>query len=89
MVRTSRAKLGTEHGAVQRFASPPGYGFDSVRVWVRQADVDDGNPVRVTTTEARRVRELDQEPRDLRRVNEILKRAASFFGAKLHRQHRK
>jgi transposase-like protein len=43
----------------------------------------------VTTDEAARVRELEQEVRELRRANEILKRAASFFGAELDRQHRR
>jgi transposase len=89
MVRTLRAELGTEHGTVQQVATQLGYGVESVRMWVKQADVDDGHVAGVTTTGARRVRELEQENRELRRVNEILKRAASFFGAKLHRQHRK
>ena len=39
--------------------------------------------------QARRIRELEQENRELRRANEILKRAASFFGAELDRQHKK
>ena len=60
-----------------------------MRTWVKQADVDDGNVAGVTTTEARRMRELEQEKRELRRANEILKSAASFFGAELDRQHRK
>lgn len=85
MVRTLRAELGT----VQRVASQLGYGVESVRVWVKQADIDDGLVVGVSTVEARRVRDLEQEVRELRRANEILKRAASFFGAELDRQHRK
>ena len=89
MVRTLRAELGTDHGAVQRVAMQLGYGVESVRSWVKQADVDDGHVAGVTTAEARRVRELEQENRELRRANEILKRAASFFGAELDRQHRK
>ena len=89
MVRTLRAELGTEHGTVQRVASQLGYGVESVRLWVKQADVDDGVAPGVSTAEARRVRELEQEVRELRRANEILKRAASFFGAELDRQHRK
>ena len=89
MVRTLRAELGTEHGTVHRVATQLGYGVESVRMWVKRADVDDGNVAGVTTTEARRVRELEQELRELRRANEILKRAASFFGAELDRQHRK
>jgi transposase-like protein len=89
MVRTLRAELGTEHGTVQRVASQLGYGLESVRTWVKQSDIDDGYVVGVTTVDARRVRELEQEVRELRRANEILKRAASFFGAELDRQHRK
>ena len=71
MVRTLRAGLGTEHGTVQRVATQLGYGVESVRTWVKQADIDDGNVVGVTTTEARRMRELEQEVRELRRANEM------------------
>ena len=42
MVRTLRAELGTDHGTVQRVARQLGYGIESVRSWVRQADIDDG-----------------------------------------------
>ncbi len=74
---------------MQRVASQLGYGLESVRTWVKQADVDDGVSPGVSTVEAARVRELEQEVRELRRANEILKRAASFFGAELDRQHRR
>ncbi len=89
MVRTLRAELGTEHGTVQRVAKQLGYGVESVRWWVNQADIDDGRAPGMSTTEAARVRELEQEVRELKRANEILKRAASFFGAELDRQHKK
>ncbi|MEX1078727.1 MAG: IS3 family transposase [Homoserinimonas sp.] len=79
MVRTLRAELGTEHGTVQRVASQLGYGVESVRMWVKQADIDDGHLAGVSTAEARRVRGLEQEVRELRRANEILKRAAKFL----------
>ncbi|WP_430754147.1 IS3 family transposase [Micrococcus luteus] len=78
MVRTLRAELGTEHGTVNRVATQLGYGVESVRMWVKQADIHDGHVAGVSTAEARRVRELQQEVRELRRANEILKRAASF-----------
>jgi transposase-like protein len=58
-------------------------------MWVKQAHVDDGHVAGGTTTEARRLRELEQENREQRRANEIVKRAVSFLGAQLHRQHRK
>jgi transposase len=89
MVRTLRAELGTEHGTVQRVARQLGYGIESVRSWVRQADIDDGYTPGVSTSESARVRDLEQEIRELKRANEILKRAASFFGAELDRQHKK
>ena len=43
----------------------------------------------VSTAEAARIKELEQENRELKRANEILKRAATFFGAELDRQHKK
>jgi transposase len=89
MVRTLRAELGTEHGTVHRVAQQLGYGTESVRSWVRQADIDQGLTPGTTTSESVKLRDLEQEVRELRRANEILKRAASFFGAELDRQHRK
>src|SRR3954453_4689968 len=70
MVRTLRAELGTEHGTVKRVAEQLGYGTESVRLWVRQADIDDGHEPGVTSVEAARVRELEQEVRELRRAND-------------------
>ncbi len=49
MVRALRAELGTEHGTVQRVARQLGYGVESVRTWVRQADIDDGYAPGVST----------------------------------------
>jgi transposase-like protein len=89
MVRALRAELGTEHGTVHRVALQLGYGIESVRSWVRQVDIDQGLTPGTTTSESVKVRDLEQEVRELRRANEILKRAASFFGAELDRQHRK
>jgi hypothetical protein len=41
-MRALRAELGTEQGTVSRVARQLGYGVESVRSWVRQADIDDG-----------------------------------------------
>ncbi len=88
MVRSLRAETGMTHGAVRRVAQQLGYGVESVRSWVKQADVDEGVRPGVSTDEAERVKALEQEVRELRRANEILKRAAVFFGAELDRQQR-
>ncbi len=79
MVRTLRAELGTEHWTVHRVAEQLGYGTESVRSWARQADIDEGDGPGVSTTKASRFKGLEQEVRELKRANEILKRAASFF----------
>jgi len=77
------------HGAVRRVAEQLGYGVESVRSWVTQAEVDEGVRPGVTSSEAERLKELEQENRELRRANEILRRAATFFGAELDRQQRR
>jgi transposase len=89
MVCSLRAETGMTHGAVRRVAEQLGYGVESVRSWVKQADVDEGTRPGVTTSEAERLRKLEQENRELRRANEILRRAATFFGAELDRQQQR
>jgi transposase len=85
LVRQLRKELGTTHGTVQRVADQIGCGVESLRTWVKQADVDEGVEPGVTTEQARRMRELEQENRELRRANELLKRASAFFAAELDR----
>ena len=88
MVRTLRAELGTDRGTAQRVALQLGYGVESIRSWVRQADIDDGVKPGVASDAVAEVQRLEQELREMKRANEILKRAASFFGAELDCQHR-
>ena len=88
MVRALRAELSTEHGTVQRVARQLGYGIESVRAWVRQADIDDGYTPGVSTSEAQRIKDLEREVRDLKEANEILKAASIFFARELDPRHR-
>jgi transposase len=62
-----------------------GIGAESLRSWVRQREVDDGVRPGVTTADAEELRALRQEVKELRRANEILKRASAFFAAELDR----
>ena len=85
LVRQLRKELGTSHGTVFRVARQLGYGTESVRSWVRQADIDDGLTAGTTTDDAARIKALEQENRELRRTNAILKSASAFFAAELDR----
>lgn len=88
LVRQMRAERGMDHGCIQRVATQLGFGTESVRKWVAQADIDDGTAPGVTSAEAERITTLEAENRELRRANEILKRASAFFAAELDRPQR-
>jgi transposase len=78
-VRQLRKELGSDHGTIGRVAKQLGIGTESLRSWVKQAEIDDGVKPGVTSAEAARVKELEQENRELRRANEILRRASAYF----------
>ena len=79
MVREAIAESGERVGAVTRVARQLGIGPESLRNWVKQAEIDGGKRPGVTTAEQRRITELERENRELRRANEILKAASAFF----------
>ena len=59
LVGQLRAELGTDHGTVKRVAGQLGYGTESVRAWVRQADIDDGGRPGTTTGDRERLKVLE------------------------------
>ena len=71
LVRQLRKELGTDQGAVARVASQLGYGVESVRAWVKQADIDEGVSPGTTSADAERIKALEQENRELKRANEM------------------
>ena len=83
MVRETIAESGERVGAVTRVARQLGIGPESLRNWVKQADIDSGKRPGVTSAEQRQINELERENRELKRANEILKAAASFFAREL------
>ena len=83
MVLETMRETGERHGVVTRVAVDLGIGSETVRHWVKQAEIDEGLRPGVTTDDRQRIAELEKENRELRRANEILKAAASFFAPEL------
>jgi transposase len=83
MVLETIEQTGERFGVITRVARQLGVGTESLRGWVRQAEVDGGRRPGVTSEEHRRIAELERDNRELRRANEILKAAASFFAREL------
>ena len=61
---------------------------ETLRKWVRRAEVDGGHRPGKTTEEIAEIQALKKEVAELRRANEILKSASAFFAAELDRPHR-
>ena len=62
-----------------------GINSDTLRGWVKQAQVDAGLRPGTATADAARVRQLERENAELRRANAILRTASAFFAAELDR----
>ena len=88
MVFALREELGASVGAVTRVARQLGFGVESVRKWVAQAEIGAGARAGVASAQSEELKRLRQENCELRRANEILQRAAAFFGAELDRRQR-
>lgn len=74
---------GQRFGVVTQVAGQLGVGAESLRNWLRQAEIDGGRQGGTSTADAKRIAELEQEVRHLRRSNEILKAASTFFATEL------
>ncbi|MGE5291831.1 MAG: transposase [Micromonosporaceae bacterium] len=83
MVREVRQEPGGGSGAVARVARQLGVGRETLRNWVRQADIDAGERPGTTSEDRKRIVELERENRELRRANEILKAASAYFAREL------
>ncbi len=88
MVRQLRAETGETIGTVKRVAEQLDVGPESLRAWVKQAEIDGGDRVGTTSEDAVELKALRQEVKELRRANAILKSASAFFAAELDRPHK-
>ena len=78
-----RAETDNPRGSIVRVAERLGINKETLRNWVAQAEVDEGQRPGTTTTDRQRISELEREVRELRRANEILKAASAYFAREL------
>ena len=83
MVFQVRRESGQRQGAVAAVAAKLGVNRETLRNWIRQAEIDGGQRPGISTADAQRIAELEREVRELRRANEILKAASAFFAREL------
>jgi len=86
MVAEVRHDYPSQWAAICAVSSKLGIGTpETLRTWIRRGEVDAGDRPGVTTEQAAEVARLKRENAELRRANEILKAAATFFAAELDR----
>jgi len=88
LVLATMQQRGERHGVVTRIARKLDIGPETLRTWVRRAEIDNGDRPGLTTDERARIAELEKENRELRRANQILKEASVFFAQELDRPRR-
>ena len=89
MVRDLQRADPQDKNVISRVARQLGVGSESLRTWVKLAEIEEGKRPGMNQAERSELKELRKENRELRRANDILQAAASFFGAELDRRHQK
>jgi transposase-like protein len=89
MVFEHESEHGSQWAAMCSIAEKIGCTAETLRKWVRQAERNLGRRPGLTTDERERLKELERENRELKRANEILRKASAFFAqAELDRRPR-
>ena len=83
MVAEAESQGRSRWQAIQSVAEKLGPTGETIRAWVKRAEIDEGKRPGVTSAEAERIKQLERENKELRRANEILKSASAFFAAEL------
>ena len=86
-VRERAVRMVLEHGpehasqweAIRSIAGKIGCSPEALRIWLRRFEIDSGRRPGVVSDEQARLKELEREVRELRRANEILRKASAYF----------
>ena len=79
MVFEHQGEHDSQWAAIGSIASKIGCTAETLRKWVRQAERDQGNRSGLSSSDRDRLKELERENRELKRANEILRKASAFF----------
>jgi transposase len=79
LVREHEREYPSEWAAISSIAGKIGCTAETLRGWVRQAERDEGRRPGLTTAEQERLKVLERENRELKRANEILRKASAYF----------
>jgi len=79
MVLEHQGEHDSEWAAMSSIASKIGCTAETLRKWVRRAESDQGVRGGTTSSERERLKELERENRELKRANEILRKASAYF----------
>lgn len=79
LVFEQQDKHESQWAAIVSIAEKMGCTAETLRKWVRQAERDTGQRPGLTTGERERIKELEREVRELKRANEILRKASAYF----------
>lgn len=79
LVQDHLAEYPSEWAAMVSIAGKIGCSAETLRHWVRQAERDAGVRPGTSTEERARLKDLERENRELRRANEILRKASAYF----------
>jgi len=89
LVMESEGDHGSQWAAITSVAAKIGCTPETLRKWIRRAERDSGKRAGVTTAERERLKQLERENRELKRANEILRKASAYFAqAELDRRHK-
>ncbi len=89
MVIDHEGDYASQWEAIRSIAEKIGCSPESLRKWLRRTEIDSGSRSGVTSDERARMKDLEKENRELRRANEILRKASAYFAqAELDRRPR-
>ncbi|RLA35642.1 MAG: hypothetical protein DRR15_07000 [Gammaproteobacteria bacterium] len=82
LVLEQQDEYSSQLAAIESIAEKIGYTAESLRRWLRQAERDQGLRAGMSTDDRERLKQLERESSELRRVNEILRKASAYFAGR-------